>query len=143
MKLTFDSTILVRAFTDLGAARRLLLTILDSNHTLVLSNEILAETSKVLRYHRMRSRHGMSEARIYDYVMLLKSVATIVKPDPIQATPIRDANDIVVLQTALAGGSDAICTTDKDFFEPPASTFLNSLNIAVFTDAELLKRLRS
>ena len=69
MKITLDSTILVRAFTDSGGlARRLLLTILEGDHVLVMSNEILAETSRVLRYPRMRARHGMSESRIYDYV---------------------------------------------------------------------------
>ncbi len=73
MKITLDSTILVRAFTDSGGlARRLLLTILEGNHVLVMSNEILAETSRVLRYPRMLARHGMSESRIYDYVMFLQ-----------------------------------------------------------------------
>jgi predicted nucleic acid-binding protein len=65
-----------------------------------MSNEILAETSRVLRYPRMRARHGMSESRIYDYVMFLQSVATMVRPDPTLVAPIRDPNDIVVLPTA-------------------------------------------
>ena len=60
MKITPDSTILVRAFDDSGGlARQLLFTILDGNHILVLSGEILAETSRVLRYPRMRARHGI------------------------------------------------------------------------------------
>jgi predicted nucleic acid-binding protein len=67
VKITPDSTILVRAFDDTGGlARQLLLTILDGDHILVLSSEILAETSRVLRYPRMRARHGMSDRRIYD-----------------------------------------------------------------------------
>jgi putative PIN family toxin of toxin-antitoxin system len=106
VKITLDSTILVRAFEDSGGlARDLLFTILDGNHTLVLSSEILAETSRVLRYPRMRERHGMSDTRIYEYVMFLQSVATMVRPDPVLIAPIRDANDIVVLQTAVGGGA--------------------------------------
>jgi putative PIN family toxin of toxin-antitoxin system len=144
VKITLDSTILVRAFEDNeGLARRLLFTILDGNTQLVLSSEILAETSRVLRYPRMRARHGMPDSRIYDYVMFLRSVATIVRPDPLLIAPIRDPNDIVVLQTAIIGGAEAICTTDDDFFNPPASAFLQALNILVFTDAELMRRLRS
>jgi len=144
VKITLDSTILVRAFDDSGGlARDLLFTILDGNHTLVLSSEILAETSRVLRYPRMRVRHGMSDTRIYEYVMFLQSVATVVRPDPVLIAPIRDANDIVVLQTAVGGGAEAICTTDEDFFTSPASAFLQSVNILVFTDPELLRRLRS
>jgi len=67
----------------------------------------------------------------------------MVRPDPMLIAPIRDPNDFVVLQTAIIGGADAICTTDEDFFTPPASAFLQSLNILVFTDAELMQRVRS
>jgi putative PIN family toxin of toxin-antitoxin system len=144
LKITLDSTILVRAFDDSGGlARHLLSTILDGNHGLVLSSEILAETSRVLRYPRMQARHGMSEGRIYEYVMFLQAAAMMVRPDPMLIAPIRDANDIVVLQTEMIGGADAICTTDEDFFTPPASAFLQAINIPVFTDDELMQRLRS
>ena len=91
----------------------------------------------------MYARHGMSEKRIYGYVMFLQAVALMVRPDPMLIAPIRDPNDIVVLQTAINGGAEAICTTDKDIFTPPASVFLESANILLFTDAELARRLRS
>ncbi len=144
MKITLDSTILVRAFDNTGgSARRLLFTILDRDHVLVFSNEILSETSRVLRYPRMKTRHGMSEGRVYEYVLFLQSVATMVRPDPMLIVPIRDPNDIVVVQTAIIGGAEAICTTDEDFFTPPASTFLQSIRIPVFTDTELMRRLHS
>jgi len=110
LKITLDSTILVRAFDDTGGlARCLLSTILDGNHGLVLSSEILAETSRVLRYPRMQARHGMPESRIYEYVMFLQAAAMMVRPDPMLVAPIRDPNDIVVVQTAMIGGADAIC----------------------------------
>ena len=83
----------------------------------------------------------MLDSRIYEYVMFLQSVATMVRPDPMLITPIRDPNDIVVLQTAITGGAEVICTTDRDFFNSPASTFLQSVSILVFTDAELMARL--
>jgi predicted nucleic acid-binding protein len=90
VKITLDSTILVRAFDNTGGlARHLLFSILDGNHVLVLSHEILAETSRVLRYSRMRIRHGMADDRIYDFVMFLQSAAVIVRPDPILIAPIR------------------------------------------------------
>jgi putative PIN family toxin of toxin-antitoxin system len=144
VKLTLDTTILVRAFDNTGGlARRLLFTILEGEHVLVVSNEILAETSRVLRYPRMRERHGMPDSRIYEYVMFLQSVATMVRPDATLIAPIRDPNDIVVLQTAIVGGADAICTTDEDFFTSPAAEFLRSVNILIFTDTELMARLRS
>jgi putative PIN family toxin of toxin-antitoxin system len=143
VKITLDSTILVRAFDNTsGLARELLSSILDPNHTLVLSNEILAETSRVLRYPRMRKRHSMPDDRIYEYVMLLRSVAAIVRPDAMLMAPIRDPNDVVVMQTAMIGGAEILCTTDEDFFQPPASVFLEALGIQVLTDAELMRLLR-
>ena len=109
MKITLDSTILVRAFDDTGGlARHLLFNILESDHLLVLSSQILAETSRVLRYPRMRARHGMRDSRIYEYVMFLQSVAAMVQPDPMLVVPIQDPNDIVVVQTAIIGGAEAI-----------------------------------
>jgi predicted nucleic acid-binding protein len=85
----------------------------------------------------------MPDNRIYEYVMFLRSVATLVRPDPLMIVPIRDPNDIVVLQTAVIGGANVICTTDEDFFNAPASAFLRAVNIAAFTVAELLRRMRS
>jgi predicted nucleic acid-binding protein len=55
----------------------------------------------------------------------------MVRPDPALVAPIRDPNDTVVLQTAIIGGAEAICTTDEDF------------PYLVFTDMELMGRLRS
>lgn len=85
----------------------------------------------------------MPDDKVYEYVMLLQSVATIVRPDPMLIAPIRDPNDIVVLQTALIGGAELICTTDQDFFNPPASEFLRSAKIAVLTDAQLMRILHA
>ena len=144
MKIVLDSTILVRAFDNTGGlARQLLLSVLDGDHVLITSSEILSETSRVLRYPRMRARHGMPESRIYDYVMYLKAVAMLVRPDPLLLAPIRDPQDIVVLQTAVSGGAEALCSTDEDFFTPPAAEFLKSVDILLFTDTQLMRRLRA
>ena len=85
----------------------------------------------------------MSEALIYDYLMAVGSAATMVRPDPMFNAPIRDANDIVVIATAMAGTAEVICTTDEDFFTAPASEFLKSINVLVCTEVELIRRLRS
>jgi predicted nucleic acid-binding protein len=86
--------------------------------------------------------HGLGEESIYDFVGWVGDAATVVPLDPLTRAPIRDQNDIVVIQTALSGQADVLCTLDRDFFEPPASTFLASCSIAVITDAQLIQRLR-
>jgi putative PIN family toxin of toxin-antitoxin system len=144
VKIVLDTTILVRANDrSNGLARDLLMHIVESNHTLVLSNEMLHELAKVLRYPRLRKYFGLSEKRIYDYVGFLREISEIVELNPLLTTPIRDVNDIIVMQTAILGEADTLCTTDDDFFEEPARPFLDRLGIIVLDDISLIHRLRS
>ena len=96
-----------------------------------------------LRYPRMLALHGLSEKRIYDYVGFLREAAEIVVPNPLMVTPIRDVNDTVVMQTAVIGEADILCTKDRDFFEHPAEGFLRKAGIAVLDDISLMRQLRS
>jgi putative PIN family toxin of toxin-antitoxin system len=144
VRILLDTAILVRGHgSSKGLARDLLIDIVESDHTLLLSNEMLFELTKVLRYPRMLDLHGLSEERIYDYVVFLREVAEIVTPDPLLVAPIRDVNDTVVMQTALIGEADVLCTRDRDFFEPPAEAFLRKAGITVLDDIALIQRLRS
>jgi putative PIN family toxin of toxin-antitoxin system len=110
---------------------------------LLLSNEMLYELARVLRYPCMLALHGLPEKRIYDYVGFLREAAEMVVPNPLLVTPIRDANDAVVMQTAVIGEADVLCTRDRDFFEPPAEEFLKKAGIAVLDDISLMARLHS
>jgi predicted nucleic acid-binding protein len=91
----------------------------------------------------MLALHGLSEKRIYDYVGFLREAAEIVVPNPLMFTPIRDVNDTVVMQTAVIGEADTLCTRDRDFFEPPAEEFLRKAGIAVLDYISLMRQLRS
>jgi predicted nuclease of predicted toxin-antitoxin system len=57
--------------------------------------------------------------------------------------PIRDVNDIIVMQTAIIGEADILSTKDEDFFENPASEYLRKMGVAVLDDIALMHRLRS
>jgi putative PIN family toxin of toxin-antitoxin system len=104
---------------------------------------MLYELARVLRYPRMLAHHGLSEQRIYEYVGFLRETAEIVILNPLLVTPIRDVNDTVVMQTAVIGEADVLCTKDSDFFEPPAAPFLRKAGIEVLNDISLIRRLRS
>jgi predicted nucleic acid-binding protein len=86
---------------------------------------------------------ALSEKRIYDYIGFLRETAEIAVPNPVLVTPIRDVNDSVVMQTAIMGEADVLCTKDRDFFEPQAEAFLHKAGIAVLDDVSLIHRLRS
>ena len=142
MRIVLDSNILVRSFVrSHGLAHDLLLAILSGDHALVISNEILSEVARVLRYPRLIAVHGENDEAIYNFTGWVRDVAEIVPLNPFTRAPIRDHNDIFVLQTALIGEADVLCTGDQDFFGPPASIFLASCGIEVLTDAQLMRRL--
>ena len=44
----------------------------------------------------------------------------IVTLNPLLTAPIRDANDLMVVQTAIIGEADIICTNDEDFSPHPS-----------------------
>lgn len=123
-------------------ARDLLLRLIESDHVLLISDAMLYELAKVLRYPRMLALHGLSESRIYDYIGFLRRTTEVIRPNPLLVTPIRDINDTVVMQTAIIGEADVLCTRDQDFFEPPAEPFLRRAGIAVLDDIALMQRLR-
>ena len=143
MKIVLDTTILVRANErSSGLARELLIAIIDSEHRLVLSSEMLHELARVLRYPRLQTFYGLSESLVYDYIAFLRRSAEIVALNPVVTTPIRDVNDVIVMQTAILGEADVLCTGDDDFFEEPAASYLNKLGITVLHDISLIRRLR-
>jgi putative PIN family toxin of toxin-antitoxin system len=132
----------VRSFVSShGLAHDLLLAILSSGHTLILSNQLLSEVARVLRYPRLMAVHGQSEEAIYSFTGWLRDAAEMVVLDSLTPVPIRDRNDIFVLQTALSGEADLVCSGDRDFFEPPASFFLASFGIEVLRDVDMMRRL--
>jgi len=143
VRIVVDTTILVRATeASHGPARELLLRIIEDRHTLVLSNEILYELARVLRYPRLLKLYALTEERVYEYINLLRVVAEIVPLSPLLSAPMRDINDIVVAQTAILGEAEVLCTRDKDFYDRDAAQFLQDAGVTVLDDIALLQRLR-
>jgi putative PIN family toxin of toxin-antitoxin system len=144
VKIVLDTSILVRANEhSFGLARDLLINLVESEHTLLLSNEMLHELARVLRYPRLQAFFDLSETQVFSYVRYLQQSSDIIILDPLVIAPIRDASDVIVMQTAIIGEADVLCTNDDDFFEMPASGYLSKLGIAVLGDISLMRRLRS
>jgi predicted nucleic acid-binding protein len=67
VKIVLDTTILVRANEHShGLARELLTNIVESKHTLLLSNEMLHELARVLRYPRLQTFYGLPEDVVFN-----------------------------------------------------------------------------
>jgi putative PIN family toxin of toxin-antitoxin system len=144
VKIVLDTTILVRAHErSHGLARELLLNVVEGEHTLLLSNQMLHELARVLRYPRLLAFYGLTENLVFDYVNFLRLASETVALNPLVTAPTRDVHDIIVMQTAIIGEADVLCTRDEDFFAAPARAYLDQLGIAVLDDISLMNRLRS
>ena len=116
--------------------------IVGSAHRLLLSNEMLYELARVLRYPRLQAFYDLPEEVVFDYINFLRSSSEIVPLNPLVTAPIRDVNDVVVMQTAIIGEADILCTKDDDFFAEPASEYPRTMGIGVLDDISLIHRLR-
>jgi putative PIN family toxin of toxin-antitoxin system len=144
VKIVLDNSILVRAHEQAhGLGRALLTTLIESNHVLLLSNEMLHELARVLRYPRLQEFFGLTEDLVYAYVAFLRRSAEIVTLNPVLSAPIRDVNDVIVVQTAIIGEAEFLCTKDEDFFEKPIAQYLNNHGVSVVDEVALMERLRS
>jgi putative PIN family toxin of toxin-antitoxin system len=143
MRVTPDTGILVRMnVRATGPARRLLDVILDGPHELVLSEFLLKETARVLRYPRMQAVYKLTENDISEHIELLRARSDLV--DPVVHAPVvlADPNDDPVVYTAVAGGADVLCAMDRDFYSPQVISFCRDSGIEIMNDVELLQKLR-
>jgi putative PIN family toxin of toxin-antitoxin system len=104
---------------------------------------MLHELATVLRYPRLQEFFGLTDELVYNYVAFLRRSAEIVILNPLLTAPIRDVNDVIVVQTAIMGEADIICTNDADFFENPIAQYLSHDGITFLDDIALMQRLRS
>jgi predicted nucleic acid-binding protein len=76
LRVTPDTNILVRAHPrSRSTGRKLIAALIEGGHTLVLSNEIVAETVAVLRYPRLQKRFALTDEELYDYSQFLRQVS--------------------------------------------------------------------
>jgi putative PIN family toxin of toxin-antitoxin system len=145
MRIVLDTNVLARAaLPTSGLARELLMRCTKSPHVVVLSEFILSEVSRVLRYPRMQKAHGLTDHEIEEYVADLKSACiTVLLPDePPPAIVAADPNDDPILATAIAGQAAVLCSLDRHLHRPEVVAYCRARGIEVMTDAVLIDRLR-
>jgi putative PIN family toxin of toxin-antitoxin system len=142
MRITPDTGILVRMNAKAtGPARRLLEAILAAPHDLVLSEFLLDETARVLRYPRLQKLYNLSAEDIDEHIQRLRDRADLVTPVVYKPVVWADPNDDPVVYTAVAGGTDVLCTLDRDFYAAAVVAFCRDRGIEVMNDVELLRKL--
>ena len=146
MKVVLDTNILVRAnpkTSPRGLARELLLSVVSVPHTLIVSSYLLNEVEQVLSYPHVTKRWPMSPEAIVHYRAFLEDASLMVELMHPPPAILSDPDDDPILQTAIMGGADGLCTRDCDFLHPIVLEFCRQHGIRIVDDLALMKELRA
>ncbi len=94
---------------------------LRRDFTLLISEPLLAELDRVLRYPHLRPLHRLEVQEINQVVALMKDTAELVETAQSLQIVVHDPSDDTVLECAIAGGADVIVSSDKRHFLPLGS----------------------
>ena len=139
MRLVLDTAVIVAASrSDAGASRQLVLAALGKRFELILSVPLVLEYEAVLkRPAQLTALHGT----VQEIDKLLDALISVAKPvyrSFFWRPLLRDADDDMVLETALSGHADLLVTFNQRDFEPGSS----ALGIDVVSPREALKRIK-
>jgi putative PIN family toxin of toxin-antitoxin system len=138
MRVVLDTNILVRAAGDEhGLAGRLLQEIVSGSHVLVSSPYILSEIARVLAYPRLQARWQLSEKSITEFVSRVGDIAEIVLTTTPDRVVSADPDDDPIVQTAVLGRVDVLCTRDAHVLEAAVVEYCAGQGIKVLDDIEL------
>jgi putative PIN family toxin of toxin-antitoxin system len=137
MRIVLDTSVMVAALrSDRGASRQLLVSALARRYALLVSVPLMMEYQAVL----VRSEH-LEAARLLaaDVDRILSAVARVLEPVRLAylwRPVLRDPNDEMVLETAVNGMADCLCTLNIGDFEPA-----RQFGIPVLSPAEAWRKL--
>lgn len=108
MRVFLDTNIIVSAFTTRGLCSDLFREIL-AVHTLVISEQILAETQEVLT-----RRFKVPEETVIEIIALLEKQERASLPATMPEIVIRDPDDLAVVAAAIESKAEYLVSGDKD-----------------------------
>ena len=143
MKILLDTNLLVRAAISPQGSAREILRCIESNerHVLVVSPYLFSELADVLRRDRIRARFPLTGEELRSYCEHLANVGEEVSPKPLGPV-ITDPKDQAVIDAAVAGEVDVLCTSDKHFYKDEVIAFCATHGIQIMNDVDLLRLLR-
>jgi putative PIN family toxin of toxin-antitoxin system len=146
MRVVLDTNVLARALPGRNnAAEATLLLVLESPHALILSEFMLGELARILRYERVRRIHGLPDEQLDAFVDGLRRAAEIVDVPAAAAGAVvlADPDDDPIVATAVLGRAEALATWDRHLFQPQVAAYLLRFGVRVMRETELLAELRS
>ena len=111
MRIAFDTNVLVSAFATRGLCESLFAACM-ARHELVTSEYILAEL-----HEQLVGKFKLPQRRAAEIVALVRAESEVVKPSSVADGICRDAKDLPVLGTAVAGLAHVLTTGDRDLLD--------------------------
>jgi putative PIN family toxin of toxin-antitoxin system len=108
MRVFLDTNVLASAAATRGLCADVLREVFARNE-LVICEQVLRELDRVLR-----SKFGLQEELIDDFICLLRQETILVAPGRKPNVKLRDKDDLGILAAALAGGATILITGDKE-----------------------------
>lgn len=133
MRVVLDTNVLVSALI-VKAGKPAQIMRHTSAFTLLLTDEILAETAEVLGRKHIRQRYPVTDADVNAYLRSLRAVGTVIKVEVQVDIITRDPEDNRVLALAQAGGADYIVSGDPHLTELGIYAGIPILTPAQFLD---------
>ena len=130
MRIVLDTNVLIAAFVARGVCHELF-EHCALNHQIVLSPVILEEFRTTLTRKLHFAGKDVSEA-----IGLLRSRASVVKPDPLSSSVRRDPDDDNIPATAVTAQCDCIVTGDGDLLASGQFREIPILSPGAFWDFE-------
>ena len=137
-RVVLDADVVVAAFdSPRGAARQLLLAVLDGELLLLVSTTLMLEYEAVLTRSSMLEMIGLDVGEVSSVLDELAAICVPVAFDYRWRPVARDADDDLVLETAVNGNADAIASFNVGDMVAGAARF----GIAVERPASVLRRI--
>lgn len=118
MKVVLDANVYISALlSKRGAPKQIIDLWREEAFELLISEEILEEVARVLRYPRVAELHKLSEKEQEEFLTLLRDEATLIKPKH-RLSVSSDETDNRYLECAVEGGAEVLVTGDKQHLLP-------------------------
>ncbi len=108
MRVFLDTNVVVSGFTTRGLCADLVREVL-AQHTLITSEQVLAETEDVLL-----NRFGVPCDTVAEIIALLRRQEIAELPDPRPVIAICDPDDLAIVAAAIGSHADFLVTGDND-----------------------------
>ena len=135
MKVLLDTNIWISALIWGGQVSPILLLAEEGGITLIISDPILNELNKFLRYEKLQAKIRSLQSTPDQLMEIVQNLAELHQTIQLKVPELRDQNDVMILATAVGGDVDVVVTGDRDLL-----TLTEFSGIPILSPQDFLER---